>query len=410
MNAMSKIVARSDMPIDLIMLGAPARRRRRLPGRILTTLRKHPLVLLGVVLPTMVVALYYILIAAPIFVSESKFIVRLSSPPSQSSIGAILQSSGIARSQDDTFSASDFLSSRDALRRLEQRAPLRTLFAPPEADFLSRFPRPWDSDSFEGLYRYFLARTEIIHNASTGITTLRTRAFSARYAFVLNNELLSAATDLLVRLNNRAREDAVAFSRGEVADTEQKLLNIQGEITKFRNNELMIDPTRVSIVMLDMIGRLSTELALAKARLSEVRASAPDSGAVSSLAGRVFALQEQIDRERNKLVGTDASVAAHIADYEQLTLKREMANKALTLATASLETARADARRQQLYLEPIVEPNLPDEAIEPRGAMHVLVVFLLGSVLSLIFWVLWMAAAEHHQNRKLMGRFEASAE
>lgn len=410
MNAMSKIVARSDVPVDIATLGMPPRERRRVSRRIPATLRKHPLVLLGVVLPTAIVALYYMFIAAPVFVSESKFIVRLSSPPSQSSIGAILQSSGIARSQDDTFSASDFLSSRDALRRLERREPLRAIFAPPEADWLARFPRPWDSDSFEGLYRYFLSRIDVIHNASTGITTLRTRAFSARHAFALNDELLAAASDLLVRLNNRAREDAVAFSRREVAGAEQKLLDIQGEITKFRNTELMIDPTRVSIVMLDTIGRLSTELALVKARLAEARASAPDSGAVPSLATRALALQEQIDRERSKMVGGDASVAAHIADYEQLTLKREMANKALALATASLETARADARRQQLYLEPIVEPNLPDEAIEPRGAMHVLVVFLLGSVLSLISWVLWMAAAEHYQNRKLMGRFEAVSE
>jgi hypothetical protein len=42
--------------------------------------------------------------------------------------------------------------------------------------------------------------------------------------------------------------------------------------------------------------------------------------------------------------------------------------------------------------------------------MYTLVVFLLGSVLSLISWVLWTAAAEHSQNRKLMGRFDASSE
>ncbi|MFT4115579.1 capsule biosynthesis protein [Bradyrhizobium sp.] len=407
MKSISLVAAPDAVPSDIVM---SARRRRPALKRVPAVLRKHPLVWLGVIVPTCLVALYYLLVATPVFVSESKFIVRLSSPPSQSPIGAILQSSGIARSQDDTFSASDFLSSRDALRRLAEREPLREIFAPPEADFLARFPRPWDSDSFEGMYRYFLSRIDVIHNASTGITTLRTRAFSAHHALVLNNELLAAASDLLVRLNNRAREDAVAFSRREVADAEQKLLDVQEDITKFRNNELMIDPTRVSVVMLDMIGRLSTELALTRSRLAEAKASAPDSGAVPSLTSRVAALQEQIDRERLALVGNDASVAAHIADYERLTLKRELANKALTLATTSLETARADARRQQLYLEPIVEPNLPDEAIEPRGPMHVLVVFLLGSVLSLISWVLWMAVAEHRQNNKQLGRFEAASD
>lgn len=376
--------------------------------RYLRIISRHPVPLVGVLLPTAVVAAYYLLIATPVFVSESKFVVRLSAPPSQSSIGAMLQSSGITRSQDDTFSVSDFILSRDALRELDGRQPLRAIFAPPGADFLARYPRPWDSNSFEGLYRYFQSRIDVFHNASTGITTLRTRAFSAEDAHNLNRRLLAGASDLLVRLNNRAREDAVAFSRREVADAENRLLDIQGNITRFRNNEMMIDPTRVSVLMLDMIGRLSTELALTRARRAEAISAAPSSASVPNLNSRILALEDQIDRERIKLVGKDSSVSAHIGEFERLTLMREMATKTLAVATAALETARADARRQQLYLEAIVQPNSPDEAIEPTAAMNILVTLLLSAVFSLIGWVLWMATAEHSQNKKLLRRFEAA--
>jgi capsular polysaccharide transport system permease protein len=379
--------------------------RRGALVRISKILSGHPVVLLGVVLPTSLVAAYYLTLAAPVYVSESKFVVRMMSPSSHSSIGQMLQSSGITRSQDDTFSVSDFLLSRDALRQIDQREPLRNIFALPKLDFLARYPRPWDSNSFEGLYRYYLSRLDVFHNASTGITTLRTRAFAAGDAFRLNRELLSAASDLLVRLNTRARDDGIAFSRQEVADAENKLLDIQSDITKFRNNEMMIDPSRVSVLMLDTIGRLSTELALTRARRAEAIVAVPDSAAVPNLGSRIMALEDQIDLERAKLVGKDTSVSVHIAEYERLTLMREMASRALTLASASLETARVDARRQQLYLETIVQPNSPDEAIEPTKAIYVFVTFLLGCVLSLITWVLWMAAAEHSQNRKLRQRF-----
>jgi capsular polysaccharide transport system permease protein len=386
---------------------APAKAKRSFAGKLVPAiLRKRPFLLFGVIFPTAMVTVYYLVFAAPTFVSESKFVVRLSSPPSQSPVGAILQNSGIARSQDDTFSVSDFLLSRDALRQLDFREPLHEIFASPKADFLTRYPRPWDSDSFEGLYRYYLSRIDVVHNSSTGITTLRTRAFSAQHAFDLNVDLLSAAGGLLVRLNDRAREDAVEYSRREVAEAEQKLLDVQDEITKYRNDEQMIDPTRVSVAMLDTIGRLSTELALARARRAEVETAAPESGAVPNLSNRIAALEDQIDKERVKLVGNDKSVSAHIAGYERLTLKREIVAKALALATASLESASADARRQRLYLEPIVQPNLPDEAIEPYGATHILVTFLLGAVISLLCWILGMAAAEHSQNRKLLDRFD----
>jgi capsular polysaccharide transport system permease protein len=47
-----------------------------------------------------------------------------------------------------------------------------------------------------------------------------------------------------------------------------------------------------------------------------------------------------------------------------------------------------EALRQQLYLERIVQPNLPDYAMEPRRLRSVLVVFVLGmmawGVLSLL--------------------------
>lgn len=391
--------------IDHAAVGRRPIRHLRLPAM----LRKHPVIALGVALPTLVVAGYFLLFAAPVYVSESKFVVRLSSPSSHSPLGAMLQSSGIARSQDDTFSVSDFLLSRDALRQLADHQPLQEIFGSPKADFLTRFPRPWDSSSFEGLYRYYLSRIDVAHNSSTGITTLRTRAFSPQQVFDLNRELLAAASDLLVRLNNRAREDAIAFSQREVANAEQKLLDVQSEITKFRNNELMIDPTRSSIVMLDTIGRLSTELAMTRARRMEAQSAAPGSVALPNLSNRVAALEDQVDRERAKLVGKDTSVSAHIAEYERLTLMRELASKALSLATTALENARAEAQRQQLYLEPIVRPNLPDEPTEPLAATGVLITLLLGSVISLIGWVLWMAALEHSQNRKLLLRSEAAA-
>ena len=57
-------------------------------------------------------------------------------------------------------------------------------------------------------------------------------------------------------------------------------------------------------------------------------------------------------------------------------------------ALAALDAARSEAARKQLYLERLVQPNLPDTALEPRrirGVLSVLVVALIAwGVLSLI--------------------------
>ena len=49
---------------------------------------------------------------------------------------------------------------------------------------------------------------------------------------------------------------------------------------------------------------------------------------------------------------------------------------------AALETARSEAQRQQLYLERLVRPNLPDDAVEPRRLRSIATVLIL----SLIAW------------------------
>jgi capsular polysaccharide transport system permease protein len=47
---------------------------------------------------------------------------------------------------------------------------------------------------------------------------------------------------------------------------------------------------------------------------------------------------------------------------------------------ASLDSARNDAVRQQLYLERLVQPNMPDSAIEPRRIRSIFTTFVLGLV------------------------------
>ena len=76
-------------------------------------------------------------------------------------------------------------------------------------------------------------------------------------------------------------------------------------------------------------------------------------------------------------------------------LQREFSNKALLSALDSLKTARADARRQQLYLEVVVSPNLPDQAELPLALKNIAIVFLVTSIGYLLGWLLLTAIRDH---------------
>jgi capsular polysaccharide transport system permease protein len=84
-------------------------------------------------------------------------------------------------------------------------------------------------------------------------------------------------------------------------------------------------------------------------------------------------------------------------EYERLNLERDFAEKRLAAALTALVQARMDVLRKQLYLERVVEPNLPDYAMEPRRLRSILTV--LG--FALIIWgviTLLIAGVREHRD------------
>jgi len=78
-----------------------------------------------------------------------------------------------------------------------------------------------------------------------------------------------------------------------------------------------------------------------------------------------------------------------------LALEMEFSNKQLASAMANLESARNEAQRQQIYLERIAEPSLPDSAQEPRRVRGVLATLLFGLVAWGVLSLLLAGVREH---------------
>ena len=71
------------------------------------------------------------------------------------------------------------------------------------------------------------------------------------------------------------------------------------------------------------------------------------------------------------------------------------ADRTLGGALAALDSARSEAARKQLYLERLVQPNLPDMAMEPRRLRSVLTVFVLGLILWGVVSLVVASVREH---------------
>jgi capsular polysaccharide transport system permease protein len=346
--------------------------------------------------PTVLAGLYYGLIASDRFVSTAAFVVRTASKPSgDSGLGAFLKMAGLGRSEDDTYSVQSYLTSRDAVRQLQEKLPLAEMYARDGADFLSRFPSVIYGRSNEELFHYFNRMTSAVYNATTGVTTLEVQAFRPDDAYAVAVALLDLAEDLVNHLNARIHTDAVMATEEQVKQEEQRLTAAQIALTAFQNKATMIDPATSSVLVSTLVAKLQADLAQTQTRIADMLATAPNNPSLGALEKQADATRGQIAKENARISSSQDGLADQLGQYQRLMLEREFASKALGVANTALDNARADARRKQLYIERIVEPNLSDYATLPLRLWTTFTVFLVNILVLFIGWMLSSGVKEH---------------
>lgn len=366
--------------------------------RLLRRVRAHRGSLLGVALPTLLASLYYFLIASDLYASEARIVVRSPSRMQVSGLAGLLQGSGISRAQDDVYTVHDFILSRDAIAAVGKRLDLRAIFSRPGADFLARYPKPLHRDTVEDFYKYWQERVGVVFDTTSGICTVTVKAFRAEDAQAVAMALLDESEALVNRLNVRSHDNAIRDAEAEVRQVELAVADTQAVMLAYRKRETLIDPGKASGAIMETQAHLQGELVQARGRLAELERSSPDSPLRADLRSHVAELERQVGAQRSELAGGDRSMAPKISEYEQLQLRQEFAAKELASALASLEGARAEARRQQIYLDRVVEPNLPDKALFPRRLASVLIIFISAFLIYSIGRLLLAGVQEHAQD------------
>jgi capsular polysaccharide transport system permease protein len=374
---------------------------RVIPGRVIPGLgaffRSMNLWFWAIVgLPTLLAGVYFFAVASDLYLSEVKFVVRGPAKAPTGSISAMLSSAAVSAVSEDTFAVHEYLLSRDAVRRLEREDDLRTLLSRPEGDLITRFPGYlyWRKD-FEALYTAYARFISVEIDSTSGVSTLHVKAYRPEDAQRVAQALLSFGEQLVNTLNQRARHDALAVFQREVDGTERRIADIQTQLTAYRIKQKMLDPKTASAGPIELLAQMNAQLANSRAQLSEVLRNSPNSPQIPLVRTRIAALEKLILDERAKITGDTDSVATALSEYERLDVQRMLAEKQLASAFVSLEAARLEAQRQQLYLETIAQPNLADYPLYPRRIVSFATIVASCLVAYGIAWLLAAGVREH---------------
>ena len=130
--------------------------------------------------------------------------------------------------------------------------------------------------------------------------------------------------------------------------------------------------------------------------MDQVRAVTPENPQISGLQAREQSLKNEIRKQSQLITGSDnQSIAKQAAKYQQLTLENELANQQVSSALSALETARAEADRQQLYLEVVAQPSQPDMPQKPTRIYNIIATFVISLMVYGVVKLLTASIREH---------------
>ncbi len=352
-----------------------------------------------VIIPTSVATIYFGLIASDVYISQSKFVIYNPQSPSPTAGGlsTLLSGAGFSTGTYGVYAAQNYLQSRDALAQLQQALNVEAMYSADGVDWINRFGGLlyWRK-TFENLYKYYGHMVGVDIDPTSNITTLTVDAYSPSDAQRINAQLLVEAQHLVDRLNARADAEGVKFYAQEVARDESQVEAAAVAMARYRNQHGVFAPAPQSTLQLQLVSKLQDQLIHQETALAEMLVSTPRNPQISSLKKAIAAVRAQIAAQQARVAGAPNSLASESVPYERLALAQSFAEKKLSAAITALEGARIQAQKQQLFIENVVTPNRPDEALQPRRVRGILATLVIGLILWGVLSVIIGGIKEHH--------------
>ncbi len=334
-------------------------------------------------IPNATVILYYGIFASDQYESEARFTVRSST----SALGKdqIARVTGVpsAKIVQDTQIVTNFINSHEMLGMLRERnINLGKLFGNDKIDWWARLP--YDATA-EGLKEYWEHMVTATVNASSGIVTVKVKAFAAEDAALLVGEIVNASEIVVNQVNNRIWKDVITTAETNLENAKQQLEKARETVATARNREGVLSVASSSQIITTLVGTIEDErLKLQQQYNSQIAVVSPDSPQMRVLRREIGSKEQQLSDLNAQLagIGKQRNLADVSQNLSQLELAQTLAEQQFTSSVRTLEQVRFVSKQQLLYLDSFLAPRVPDEANYPKRFLWISLTFIS----SLIVW------------------------
>ncbi len=159
-------------------------RRRRRIAALVTKL------VCFILIPTMLAGYYFYRVATPMYSSFTEFVIQKSDSPSMQGAGGGLFGGSLLATAQDSISVQGYLSSRDAMIRLDKDLGFKYVFQGDKIDALQRLD---DDATNEATYKVYKKRVQIGFDPTEGIIKMEVVTPSPEISYAYSKALIGYA-------------------------------------------------------------------------------------------------------------------------------------------------------------------------------------------------------------------------
>lgn len=368
------------LDVNKIQKDLVKRRRRRIAA--LTTK-----LICFVVIPTFLAGYYFYRVASPMYSSFTEFVIQKSDTPSLSGAGAssLFKGSPFANAQD-SVSVQGYLSSRDAMTRLDSDLGFRQAFQGDKIDAIQRLSMDVTN---EATYRIYKKRVQIGFDPTEGIIKMEVVAPTPELAYEFSKALISYAEQNVDQLTQRLRKDQMQGASTGYESAEINFAAAQNKVVLLQEKLGVLSPEGEVAAQMSLIQQIETDIQIRQLELVELLDNPrPNETKVSILEKSIQSRKDLVKKLRQEMtIGSEGetSLAKITAELQAAQAQLIMRQELLGVSLLQLETSRIEANRQTRYLSLSVPPVIPDEASYPKSFENTALASLLFAGLYLMF-------------------------
>lgn len=349
------------------------RRRRRLTLMIVR-------LAFFVALPTWLVGYYYNSVATEMYETNSEFVIK-KSDSSANPMGGLLAGTGFATSQD-SITVQGFLTSREALNKLNQDLDFTGHFQSEDIDSIQRLPA---DATGEDAYKLYKKRVTVGFDPTEGIIRMSVVAATPEASQTFSEALIKYAEVRVDTMSERILRDQMAGAITAYETSEIAIADAQNRVLDLQQKRGVLSAEAEISAQMTLINSLELERETKRLNLAEMKAnSRTNTTRINVLEAELTRLVDRIAELRSGMTqSTDSTASLARITGELRVAEADLANRQLMLQTSlqQVENARLEANRQVLYLLQGVTPIAPDVATFPRRFENTLMAFVIFSAI-----------------------------